>query len=148
MIVFIHLTCSGPGQLICAHVDCFSRPRTDENCVEQFELDKCCSTSRVCGDAAINDLKTCNYRGETVREGQKIYPKNAKCYVCVCNKDFIDHQNPWQQPKSCRKIPCGLDGDEEKIKNFCAPVYLKGGCCPLEWECREFFFFHKIVNNL
>lgn len=141
----------------CAHTDCPPSPpiRSDEpECVGQYSVDSCCATSHVCGEA-VAKLPTCLYRGQNATRGERIYPNNEKCYTCVCNEHFIDHQNPSSQPKACRKIECPLDTDVEVLNKFCAPVYYKDRCCPHAWECREYNFMlaclyaseYKTENN-
>jgi hypothetical protein len=80
-------------------------------------------------------LSTCEFEGETYREGQKIYPDEL-CYECLCSKDF-DNGTAVEQNKNCFKIDCGINlRNTGRIIEGCIPVYYeKDNCCPIGWRC-------------
>lgn len=109
-----------------------------KDCIRQYDLDKCCSKGTVCG-AERDSLGKCEFRGESVLRGEKLYPKTHSCYSCVCNEHFEDHVNPDMQLKSCSKMNCNTHIYLEEAQKFCAPVYQDTQCCPITWECRKYF---------
>lgn len=121
----------GKASFMCSHYDCFNWSQAKDNCFINNKLDDCCRGEEVCGKTP---RATCNFKGETHKEGEQFYPKNT-CHKCVCTNDFEDNV-PVTQNKNCKKVECGLDLHySDKLRDGCAPVYGKDRCCPYYWHC-------------
>ncbi|KAJ8719161.1 hypothetical protein PYW07_016717 [Mythimna separata] len=126
---------SGEPQFNCAAVDCVEIFDNDmqQQCINTYEVDSCCSTGTVCGKDAIAQLATCEVDGQTYREGQTYQPKNTR-KTCVCTKDF----NATDNAANCRDINCGIEIHyQSDLLQNCAPVFpgnMRG--CPIGFECQ------------
>lgn len=80
-------------------------------------------------------MSTCEFEGETYREGQRIYP-DAQCYECFCTKNF-DNETAVEDNEHCRKLDCGIAlRNTGRIIEGCIPTYYKrDNCCPIGWRC-------------
>lgn len=115
----------------------------DENCIEQFEFNKCKAIGRVCGEENLQKLKKCWWRGESYYEGQRFNPNSDLCYQCVCSDDFNNSTYIRDNVKSCKRPECGVElFDWDKVLQGCAPVFSdENTCCPIDWKCRRYFNF-------
>lgn len=96
---------------------------------------------RICDAIDSNEikkLKTCEWDGDTYREGEKFYPKGT-CKQCICTKTFDGTFESLQ----CSKINCGVEiYHANDVSDKCAPVYLESRpCCPIDWKCCELVIF-------
>lgn len=57
-------------------------------------------------DDDVDKLSTCEFEGETYREGQAMYPKEH-CYKCFCTKNF-NNKMKVEENENCQKIECGI----------------------------------------
>lgn len=82
----------------------------------------------------MEKLSTCEFEGETYREGEKMYPEEH-CYECFCRKDY-DSEIPIEENQHCNKIDCGISlRNTGRIIEGCIPVYYKtDNCCPIGWR--------------
>lgn len=80
-------------------------------------------------------MSTCEFEGETYREGQRIYP-DEHCFECYCTKDF-NNATAIENNPNCNKIDCGISlRNTGRVIEGCIPVYYqKDNCCPLGWRC-------------
>lgn len=127
---------TSPASFVCAHIDCPEFFRHDENCVLQYKLSDCCSSSEVCGDE-VEKLSECYLDGTKYLEGQKMYPNDESCYVCQCQKNF-DNSTIVGNP-NCNEINCGIElRNIGRIMDGCIPVYFGNErCCPISWRCPD-----------
>ncbi|XP_047531721.1 uncharacterized protein LOC125067275 [Vanessa atalanta] len=125
---------AGP-QFDCAAVDCVETFDSDmqQECINTYELDSCCSTGTVCGKDAIASLKTCEVDGQTYKEGQPFEPANTR-KSCICTAQW---NGSYDDPSSCRDINCGLEIHyQDKIFENCAPVFIGNmKSCPIAFQC-------------
>lgn len=84
-----------------------------------------------------NPLATCEFEGETYREGQKMYAAN-KCTKCFCTKDF-NNETALENNPHCEKIDCAISlRNTGRLLDGCVPLYYKNDqCCPITWKCPE-----------
>lgn len=84
-----------------------------------------------------NPLATCEFEGETYREGQKMYAAN-KCTKCFCTKDF-NNETALESNPHCEKIDCAISlRNTGRLLDGCVPLYYKNDqCCPITWKCPE-----------
>ncbi|CAG4964521.1 unnamed protein product [Colias eurytheme] len=127
-------TSAGP-QFDCAAVDCVEIFDSDkeQQCINTYELDSCCSTGTVCGKDEIAKLKTCEVDGQTYMEGQTFEPKNTR-KTCICTAQW---NGTTDNPSYCRDINCGLEIHyQDKIFDNCAPVFAGNmRSCPIAFQC-------------
>nr|CAD7463648.1 unnamed protein product [Timema tahoe] len=137
--------------ITCANIECpelFRRPPPD--CILQYSLDDCCSTSTFCKNKTEDVTEvTCNVGNETFIEGQKFYPSDDDCKSCVCQQGYDGTTNgPW-----CKKIKCGFElRSADRFRQGCAPVYYgTERCCSIGFQCRgdkcEFGSLRLNVND-
>lgn len=95
------------------------------------------SSSKFKLDDDVDKLATCEFEGESFREGQKIYPTD-RCYECLCTSNF-DNKTSVEENPSCRKIDCGITlRNTARLMDGCVPVYYKlDNCCPISWRCPD-----------
>ncbi|KDR18192.1 kielin/chordin-like protein [Zootermopsis nevadensis] len=131
------------SQLTCVNIECpelFQGPLFNSDCFHQYTLDRCCSTNTYCRpnnteNLQIPPLHECQYGGTTYREGQMIYPEDAPCKQCICQRGFNETlAGPW-----CQEISCGIELHySRRISDGCVPVYYgRTGCCPIDWRCPD-----------
>ncbi|KAL4716273.1 hypothetical protein ACJJTC_014753 [Scirpophaga incertulas] len=141
---------SAESRFECAAVDCVEVFDGDlQQCVNTYDLDSCCSTGNVCGEAkgkglqisiinsshcnfSIAGLKTCEVDGKTYREGESFEPKDTH-KSCICTGEW----NGTLDADYCRDINCGIEIHyQEKLSENCAPVFIgsKRGC-PISFSC-------------
>ena len=108
-------------------------------CYSYYQHDQCCSVKNECPSQRsffYSRKKTCNYKDEVYQLGQKIYPDEDVCKICICSEDWDDKK--FLQTKACKTLGCDLAFDKE-LSIGCLPVYHEATCCPIEYICREFF---------
>ncbi|CAG2060304.1 unnamed protein product, partial [Timema podura] len=123
--------------ITCANIECpelFRRPPPE--CILQYSLDDCCSTSTFCKNKTEDVTEvTCNVGNKTFIEGQKFYPSDDDCKSCVCQQGYDGTTNgPW-----CKKINCGFElRSADRFRQGCAPVYYgTERCCSIGFQCPE-----------
>ncbi|XP_031630403.1 uncharacterized protein LOC116345295 [Contarinia nasturtii] len=106
------------------------------HCAYQFTIDSCCSTNTVCDKDEIDKLHRCWHNGHQFVEGNLIYPTNAPCYKCLCDKNY-DNNTDVSESKSCKPVDCGIELHQlNYLQLGCIPVYFDDGlCCPFEFKC-------------
>ncbi|XP_063244046.1 kielin/chordin-like protein [Bacillus rossius redtenbacheri] len=125
------------AKIMCAQIECpelFNPEYRPPNCIPQYTHDACCSESQFCPNATKNTTDiTCEHKGKILMQGQKYYPDEEPCKVCVCQEGYDGTLNePW-----CKRIYCGIElRHDEDIRSGCIPVYY-GGCCPVTYRCPE-----------
>lgn len=114
----------------------------------QYSLDKCCSVSEVCKAEEVAKLHKCHYRGNDYHLGQRIYPENAPCYMCICDTEF-DNSTSISANKHCQKVDCGIElRSLERVMEGCVPVYFgDNGCCPIEFRCRKCIHVTRVCGK-
>ncbi|XP_075976450.1 uncharacterized protein LOC142976778 [Anticarsia gemmatalis] len=137
---------NGEPRFLCAAVDCFETFDSDLNqqCINTYELDSCCSTGTVCGKDAIASLKTCEVDGKSYREGEMFEPLNTK-KTCVCAAGW---NGTVDDPTFCRDINCGIEIHyQSDILQGCAPVFVGDmRSCPIGFECPS--SDNKVIKSL
>ncbi|CAH2040755.1 unnamed protein product, partial [Iphiclides podalirius] len=126
---------SGKPRFDCAAVDCVETFDVDmqQQCINTYELDSCCSTGTVCGKDSIAGLRTCEVDGQTYREGEPFEPKNSR-KSCVCTAQW---NGTLEDPGSCRDINCGIEIHyQDQLLRNCAPIFLSSdAACPIAFTC-------------
>lgn len=126
----------GEPQFECAAVDCVEivDPDMQQDCMNTFDINSCCSTGTVCGKDAIAKLNVCEMDGKTYKEGEIFEPKNTR-KSCVCTSDW---DGSVENGANCRDINCGLEIHyQDKIFDNCAPVFIGDAMsCPIGFECQ------------
>jgi len=76
----------------------------------------------------------CSYQDKNYTDGQRFYPSNEPCRLCVCSDAYTgDIYGP-----SCRQIECGMDyRDRQELETGCTPIYFNRGCCQIDWICPD-----------
>lgn len=143
----LHIQCRGqcscrtnpqnnqPGRLQCPVIDCPDMfDSIDEECIQQYALDKCCSVDKVCGKE-IDKLAECSFEGKTYREGQMMYA-NDSLDKCLCTKDFDSGAKIEENP-NCAHIKCGVNLQIDELMQGCVPIYYTNAGCVISWRCRK-----------
>lgn len=81
-------------------------------------------------------VPTCLVDGNVYKEGQKFYPKDEPCKVCICKEGF---SGKYEEPY-CQDVTCGVELHyTSRMTEECVPVYFgRKGCCPIDWKCRKY----------
>ncbi|CAG9767315.1 unnamed protein product [Ceutorhynchus assimilis] len=144
----IGCTCEDFNFIRCAALDCPENlGATNENCYNEYELEKCCAVGEICNNATTIK-NNCQVDGETYEIGQQFYPKNT-CYSCVCNENFKGEYNE----ENCVKQNCNSQIHfTEEINKKCAPAYFnfhsdEALCCPNSFICPDTLDSIKIINR-
>lgn len=104
----------------------------------KFNCDLMCFSA---SEASNYTETTCLVEDQTVREGERFYPRNT-CVRCVCPQNFTGKlEEPY-----CQRISCNVQiRDSENLEKSCAPFYFKSSdetdatlCCPSDWICRKY----------
>jgi len=77
----------------------------------------------------VDELGSCFQDGEEYKYGQKYFPKDRPCEVCLCQPFDGSADN-------CKPIDCGYYSSE-KFNKDCVPVFKEGVCCPVDWICPD-----------
>nr|AQM58347.1 venom fibrillin 1 [Pristhesancus plagipennis] len=135
----VECTCSqiyqtNEAQWSCVDIECPELFHYEPQCKQLYDgHDKCCSTSKVCGDETPPS-GTCEYAGKTYYHGEKFYPKEEPCKWCICGEGFNGSlTEPW-----CRKFSCNVYLHYlNYIRSGCIPAYFETNkCCPVPvWRC-------------
>lgn len=128
------------AKFICAHYDCAEYfGRRDPDCTLVYDVDSCCSTGTVCGEAKAKAYK-CYFEGKEYIAGQRMYPATLSCYTCLCRNGF-DNSTIVGNP-NCKEASCAFDLHySDKLLSGCIPVYYGDNeCCPIDWRCRKFCY--------
>lgn len=141
---------SKKGQVNCSLTECqdkfdFSLKNPDvpeyKNCFYAYDNDKCCGTLKCLDENELNKT-TCKYHGYEFKLGQRVYPIEDTCQVCICDERW-NVKDPLKSP-SCTKFKCSYSQIEsDKVRNGCIPVFEKHSCCPSDYICREFDLLHN-----
>lgn len=128
------------GQFTCAFVECpelvFNRP--EPHCVIQNSRQKCCSEKIICDRKEIDTLPVCYLDGTRYHKGQLMWPKNDRCFSCLCDEGF-DNSTAISTNGHCQEVDCSIDLSHlSKIRSGCVPVYYDvPTCCPITTKCRK-----------
>ena len=69
------------------------------------DLNSCCASQTKC-DAELEELHTYKLDNTTYYAGQKVYPKEDPCKVCLCNEGWSGETD---DKEYCLTIDCGLN---------------------------------------
>ena len=113
--------------------------KPEPNCYFAYKRDTCCG-HQVCVDSTRRQLreKTCKYKNREYKLGQKIYPEEDNCKMCLCTEDW-DDENPLKSGGgggACQTYSCDFQLQKD-FQNGCLPIYHENTCCPIEYKCRE-----------
>ena len=132
------LESGGFGYFQCAFSDCPpDSEKLVEGCVNQYTIESCCSTKRVCNEEA-KELPSCWVEDKEYKKGQLIYPKSATCHKCLCEDNF-ENSTAIDQNPNCKRVDCGIELHQlGYLLDGCVPVYFNDNfCCPVEFRCRK-----------
>uniref|UniRef100_A0AB38ZEV4 Venom fibrillin 1 n=1 Tax=Oncocephalus sp. TaxID=2944721 RepID=A0AB38ZEV4_9HEMI len=117
----------------CVDIECPELFHRQQDCKYLYDgHEKCCSTSKICGDEQVSG--TCTYAGKTYVHGEKFYPNEDKCKTCICGEGFNGSlTEPWCETISCNLYLHYLN----YIREGCLPTYYEtDSCCPIPvWRC-------------
>lgn len=132
------------GDFVCAHVECpeqvFNRPAP--HCVIQSSRTKCCSESILCEEEKIEKLSTCYMDSKLYRQGEKMYPKDERCFTCICDEKW-DNSTAITKNPACEEVDCAIDiSFQSDLRMGCVPIYYgEPTCCPIDRKCRKYRFW-------
>lgn len=112
-----------------------------KNCYYSYEKGKCCGKSVCPTSLEAKNASSCDYKGRNYKLGQKIYPQEDACKVCICNEDW-DEENPTAS-SGCYEVRCNLEMRRE-LKQGCVPIYHEASCCPIDYHCPEVALNHRV----
>ncbi|KAG1663038.1 hypothetical protein GQR58_020608 [Nymphon striatum] len=121
-----------PARVECAGKECediepLAQTRNEE-CYYTFTKSDSCCPKKHCVPRGTNG--TCEYNDNLFHIGQKIFPIEDPCQVCLCNSRWSGIDS-----STCTQIQCDMDLERERLLEGCVPVYFQGACCPVDWVC-------------
>lgn len=121
------------AKMQCVDIECPEHHglRPEEGCYFSYNLSTCCHEEIICPSKQENsETFQCELDDKKYHLGEKMYPKDQPCLVCLCNENWNGINEV-----SCRSIKCYIDDDY--IKKGCIPIYYERGCCPMNFYCDE-----------
>ncbi|KAI1294595.1 PI-actitoxin-Aeq3a [Halotydeus destructor] len=110
-------------------------PEQFKNCYYSHDnLDTCCASGTKCPtDKEVLELPTCDYNNRTYRTGEKIYPKENDCLVCMCDEKWNISS---LDTSTCKRFECSSSPrDFKNLERGCVPIYHEKTCCAIDYHC-------------